>query len=274
MGDYSIIGGGGPFIQTGLTTSTLTGISVTANASANTKGGWVEMISAANNTDLIGNFSVFFRPNTGTQADFLVDIGLGEAGTEAVVIPNLYVHSNVADEGIGRFEIPLGLPTGVKISARCQASSGSAVIPVYIGMSGRSLAQSVPLHRVTAYGADTTNTDGVQVVRSTTPGNFGSWTEIVASTTNPIKGFVVGAHKDGISYADGRMLYEVGVGPSTERVIYSGMMITNNTTEAISDFFSPFIETGVASGQRLAIRAAASTNNADWDFNYVIYGVD
>lgn len=280
MGDYSIIGGGGPHLQTGLTASTLTGTSVTANASTNTKGGWTEFISAANNTEQIGNITVMFHPNTGTQADFLVDVGIGGSGVEEVVIPDLWIHTNNADEGIGKFDFPVSLPTNERISMRCQSSGSSAAIPAWIITSGRSLSQSVALQRVTAYGAATATTDGVPVARNTTPGTFGSWVEIVSSTTNPMKGFIVAAHKDGISWGasgDLRVMYEVAIGGSgseDDNIIYSGPLVTNNTTEGTSEFCSSFIPIGVAAGQRLAIHANGDVNNIDCDFDYVIYGVD
>jgi hypothetical protein len=275
VSDFSILGGGSSVKTYGFTSSTNTGVSVTASSTVNTKGSYVELVSAANNTTPINNmFSIGFDLVTGTQADFLVDIAIGGAGSEVVIIDNIWVKTNTIEATSGIFEALNEVPAGVRISARCQSNISSGVIPVYLMVSSRSLAQSSRPQRVTTYGANASTTDGVVVARAAV-GVFGSWVEITASTTNRIKGFIVASHRKGLSWSNGKITYEVGVGSAgNEEIIYAGHNISVNSSEMASDFFSPAILVAVAKGERLAIRALADVANVDFDASYTITGFD
>jgi hypothetical protein len=107
---------------------------------ANTKGAWVQVLAACP-IDADG-FLLGFANNTGSPCDFLVDIGIGGAGSEVVLIPDLYLRANVNDQLGEKMFVPMAIPAGTRIAARCQNNTGSGngpapqVIPVKTGMDG------------------------------------------------------------------------------------------------------------------------------------------
>jgi len=104
-----------------------TGTALTAGA-ANTKGSWVELIaSTANKTVYL---IVWARRSAGTPG--LIDIGIGAAASEVVLIPNISPES--AGDGFV-FEGPIRIAAGTRIAARYQNSTASdtGAIAIYLG---------------------------------------------------------------------------------------------------------------------------------------------
>lgn len=278
MSDFSLIGGGVDALSIGYDLAATQGAAVTSSSSADTMGSYVELVSAANNVNQTNLIVVVIGSEGGAStSEFLVDIALGEAASEIVVIPELYEKTNNDSAGIRQssYAFPIHIPSGVRISARCQSSLGSSsVIKVHAIRSNPSLSQGSALSIVDAIGSDTSTTSGVQVARSTANA-FGSWVEMIASTDNKYAGFIVSAIRIGVSWtANQRVTYEVAIGSAgNEIAIYSGGQIITQTNEIGLGHVSNFINAGIPAGVRLSIRAQSDLNNSDGDLDYVIYGV-
>ena len=278
MGDFSIIGGGANCLESGFDSTNVQGTAITAANSAHTKGSYVELLSAANNT-YSSDFIEVVVTNDSQLNDgaFLVDIAIGSAGNEEDIIPNLWCHASSTLGGLAvyKFPFPITMPPGVKIAARCQSSIADAVTHVHIIRHRKSLSQTPGLGRVTAIGVNTNDTSGVIVLR-TTAGTWGSWTEITSATAKPIKGFVVVGVKITDSWSQGSQLgFEVAVGSAdNEEAIYTGGTIQMNGPEGNAGPVTLFIPVQIAVGERIAIRAVGNLTNTDLDLDYVIYGVD
>jgi len=102
------------------------GTAVAAHASANTKGAWVEF-SASTPFDAAGFYLLWSLP--GTASTRLVDVGVGAAGSEVVVLSNLIVSGGGGFQR-GLFFVPLEDP-GRR--------------PLAVGNSPRRAAQNVEL---------------------------------------------------------------------------------------------------------------------------------
>ena len=275
MSDFSLIGGGSEYLSGGYDLANTVGTSVTSSATANTQGAWVELVSAANNTMQSDSLSVYMGSDGGiAQLNFLVNIGIGT--TETVICPDLYAQTASDSSGmkVFRYDFPLGIPAGQKISAQCSSNGSSGLIKVWIVRGYHALSQDSPLGIVTAYGANTGASSGTIVARSTA-NTFGSWVQLSASTAEEMRGFVVAAIRAQASWTTGqRIVYQVGIGSAgNEEVIFSGQEIATNAQEVGNGHISPFVAVQIASGQRVAIRAQSNAANADGDLDYVIYGV-
>jgi hypothetical protein len=238
-------------------------------------GAWVELLAAGSNVDSSERVHIYIHDPGGTiNALYHINIGIGGVGSEQIIIPSLYFNttSNGSTGTQWRYDFPLSIPSGVRISAQCQSSTASSVVGVHISRERASLSQSVGLNSIIDYGSNAADSSGTAVNRSTA-GVFGSWTEITAATTEVIKGFSVAACRFPNSWSNGSVTYEVGVGSSgNEETIYSGEIIHTDTLESSSALTSPFLSTSIASGERISIRAAGSAANGDFDLDYIIYG--
>jgi hypothetical protein len=123
-------------------TGTSTGTTITAG-SANVKGSYTQLGTSIG-FPWAGFFVMLGNPN-GTNRDFLVDIGVDPAGgsTFQVVVPDmLYGIGNV--DSVAYHHIPIPVPSGATIGARCQGSTGTATMAVSVAGYGGTLTHPAP----------------------------------------------------------------------------------------------------------------------------------
>jgi hypothetical protein len=273
MADFPILGGGISAISAGDDPANLRGTAITANASANTAGAWVVVLTAANNTEISEECVICLTTKSSTIGRHLTSVGIGTAPNEVVIIPNLYsVVAATNGDGYNYYQFPVIIPKGVDVSIRTQSDTANSVVYAHIVRIPKGTTGSTPATKVTAYGVDTATTGG-QIVTTTTAGTFGSWQQIVASTSDRIKGFVVGSFRDNTSWSQGSGMYEVGVGGATPETIFTGQGWATTGAETGSGFVSPYIPVNIATSQEIRIRAVSSITNTDMDNDYIIYGV-
>lgn len=270
MADFSTLGGVSQALQVGLDIAAVSGTTLTANVSANTKGAAVELLSAANNTVETNWVNVYIHASSGTVGAFLVDLMIG-AATESVIIADMqYFHDSTGTQrDLQIFSLPLYIPKGQRISARCQSVTGSNTCNIHIVRHEGGFLQK-PGATAQTIGAVTADSGGTLVTKGV--GAYGSWQEITASLPSPIKGFCISAQRGVNSWSHGSVTYEVGVGAATEQTIYSGHLVTLNASETSISGVSPFIPIAIPAGERIAIRSASSISNVDFDLDFIIYG--
>lgn len=106
----------------GVIAATTNGTTVTAHASVNTKGSWAE-ITASTTRAYKGLILTPGYTSTGTSPTFFLDVGIGSAGSEQVILENIYM-TRGADIGspVGLTVIPWDLPAGSRVAMRCQST--------------------------------------------------------------------------------------------------------------------------------------------------------
>lgn len=277
MGDFSLIGGSPRDIEYGFDATNVRGQSITAGA-ANVKGSYSDIVTAVNNTQG-GSFLrvIVDTDRVADAAEFLLDIALGPA-TETIIVNNLYLcrcPTVAAASELYVYDIPINIPTGVRVSARIQSTTASALAFVYIKVMGKSFKGQSGLGVVTTYGADTASSSGTQVAHGTA-GWGGSWVEITASTTLAMKGFFVARGRVPASWANGTFAMRLAVGGSGSEdsgIIYTADLAKSHANEGFGGGVSPFIPVSIPSGSRISIKVNAVANNTDFDFDFIVYGV-
>lgn len=261
----------------GVVAAASTGVVVASSASINTKGTWVEL-TAATARHGIGILVNLRRGHTAV-ADFLVDIGIGAAAAEIVIVPNLK-----ADSGTNTLTrsaplwIPIGIPAGTRISARCQSTISAAASRVQVTVVYGSMLTAPPLTRVTDYGTNTADSGAVSVDPGGSINTKGSWTQITASTTSPMRNLIVGignvANSTRTAYD---WLLDIGIGGSgSEIVILGDQHLEAHTSDDLMGptFIGP-IPCSIPAGTRLAARSQCSGADAtDRLCDVTIYGID
>jgi hypothetical protein len=105
------------------------GVTLTSG-NANVKGAWVELKSST--TNKVVAIVVCFM-NSSASSNFLIDIGVGGAGSEAVIIPDIFYHQGSASykaDGSAYGPLMIHIPAGSRIAARCQANGASKTVSI------------------------------------------------------------------------------------------------------------------------------------------------
>lgn len=269
MADFAL-GGVTKITQHGIIEADIKGTAITASATINTKGSYVELVSAVNNlTDSVAIDIGFDGESEVTMRSMLFDIAIGEAGSEVVVINNMYLSAQSV-VNYSTISIPLSIRSGVRISARMQSTVASSVGLIYIRLSAGDFKSNVGNGLVKSYGVTEATSRGTMVVGETT---YGAWTELTASTTKDIKGFFVCVSNVGGAWSGSSAFYDVGIGGAGgEIVVIDKVMTSQNSNECGTGLFSPYMGISIPAGTRIAIRALTNSN-IDFDMDYVFYGV-
>jgi hypothetical protein len=112
--------------------SSTTGTSISPSATANTKGSFAQLV-ASTAKDYSGLLVILNARGGTSLAIYAVDIAIGSSGNETVVVNNLMAQSALVQ--FAPLFIPMEIPAGTRISARCQstATSGAAIIILAAG---------------------------------------------------------------------------------------------------------------------------------------------
>jgi hypothetical protein len=244
------------------------GVTVTANATANTKGSWTQLIaSSSGNTSSIV-VSAAGVGATATNTATLLDIGIGASGSETVIIGDVAVGaSGSTGQGVNNsFGIPFKIASGTRISARIQsvvAGGKTASISAFLMDLGNY--DTAPTS-VDVIGADTANSKGISF-----SGASGSWNEAVASTSRNYRAVccVLSAHNSdmaGITIA-----WDVGIGASGSEVVFGNGRAAVGSNELLSNAtpYNYLFGTKIPAGSRLAVRHNIAANPDRYGFTLI-----
>lgn len=188
-----LLGGGGAIHEV-VGRSNSRGTTITANATAGNDGAYTQLIASTAN-DYFGLHVILQQGGTvGTIG--LVDIAIGGAGSEQVIVPDIPFVTFTANKRGGGFSfwLPIHVPKGSRIAARVHRSAvaSQAINICLIGHTNPSRYMPY-FHRATTYGTVLASARGTQVDPGGTANTLApaSPVELVASTTNPITAMFV-----------------------------------------------------------------------------------
>jgi len=235
-------------------------LTVTANASANTKGTYTELI-ASTAFATIGVLITIKRLSS-TLADCLVDIAVGAAGSEVVLVPNILFSSKSGLFPCGIFFVPLSVPAGTRVSARIQATTGSTTLTVGIHMIG---GEGLPtVQRCENWGAATADSGGVAVNPGAVADTKGVYSELIAASAFAVSWIVVciGNLINGTETTANYQL-DIAIGAAAaEQVLVPNLHFI---VDAAFDFGFPqffALPCSIPAGTRVAARSQSSTTDA------------
>lgn len=105
----------------GVDTSTTRGTSIDPGGVVQTKGSWSQLSSSINATRQVVLLLGQQRNAVMTTCTWMLDVGIGSAGNEQVVLPDLWVTANANTDALNPTVIgplPINLPAGVRLAAR------------------------------------------------------------------------------------------------------------------------------------------------------------
>lgn len=244
-------------------------IAPVSGGSAHTKGSWVE-VTAATTYDVFRVVMQTANSNaSGTNTAGLLDIGVGGAGSEVVVVPNLAVgYSSTGTSGtFPVWDLPLFIAKGSRVAVRWQSARTSQSLNTLwtlFGPTSTTRAVPRPAPFTWAYGPNTASSLGV----TCTPGAAnakGAWSQLAAATDGPVAAIAVGVQGAGISAMQGgTVLVDIGAGAAgSEVVILPNLSFMTTTQELVArNHLLTTYPVDLPAGVRLAARVSNSGGNS------------
>jgi hypothetical protein len=237
----------------GVSTVTSRGTLVTAGTPASTKGSYSEIV-AATTFAAQGIWVVINRGSA--SAAVLVDIAVGAAASEQVIISDIYVRPR----GSGLFNscplyLPLAIPEGSRISARSQSSTAATTVDVSVILVRGGRGFCPVSSNVFPIGSAGANSPGLSsgVVSANTKI---SYVEMTSSLARDINYLVVGLHS--VCSATCGNLYDIAIGGSgSEQIIMANMPDGSHSSIQVNRY--SLIPCRLPAGTRIAMRGQSSS---------------
>jgi len=231
-------------------------ISVTGSSTIHTKGAWTQLVSSTASQSALAILSFGNVGAASTNTSTLVDIGVGGAGSESVVIPNIAVGGYVNGPVIW---VPIRIPAGSRVAARCQSLVSSKAISVRIYLFSHTDSARCPTS-VNAIGADTATSAGVAL-----SGASGSWTEIAAATAADFQALTLVPSSSATAGNNGNWRLSLGIGAAGSEIELMNL-VANQTANPLvqapsgDNFAATPAGLFVPTGTRIAVRHNITSN--------------
>lgn len=239
----------------------------TYGTTAHTKGAWVQVHSSTPSASSLLYFGSAQIGVSSTDTSTLVDIGVGAAGSETVIVPNLAIGGWQQGANV---LIPVAIPSGSRVAVRLQGSRTSPTAP--------SGGNSVALTNSLDYALTPTSVDvlGINTATSSATaltGASGSWTEITASTAKDYQTVIIVPSTSSTVTSNITVVMTLGIGASGSEVAISSLQNRYNaSTQWLNNFNQPLWFSGpVPAGSRLSVRHDIASNPGR--YNVCLIGV-
>lgn len=261
--------------ETTYTPSAQDGVTVTGSGTAHTKGSYSQLIAST----LKPAYGLIVKmtgvSSSGDDTAMLLDIAIGAASSEIIIAPDLNAYGadgTSSAYGGKYFYVPIFIPAGSRLSARCASVVTSATVGVDVWplFGGALYTHAGPIN---AYGVVSGSSRGTDI----TPGSdaWGSWTQIVASTLRDHRLFFFGygaAGDTSITSSSLPMGIQLAVGAAASEVLIGeALFMSFRTNEVAGAPYPNLIHTPIPSGTRLAVRMFGSSGTEARDV--IVYGV-
>lgn len=256
------------------TTSTVT---VTASASTHTKGAFTTLIAstsfAADAVQL-----VIAAMNDGADRRYVFDLAIGGAGSEVVIVPDLFVATTSNGPLVTRaMLLPMAIPAGSRLSARtqCNVGSNSLFLSAQIIAGDAATVFTLGSAAAASYGQTLASTRGTTIDPGASAGTKGAYVEITPATSSGQDARWMLVHLNQVNNilpasADVRIDIATG-GSGSETIIWPDLPASTRVNAPGIWPAQYFLPVAIPSGTRIAIRAQSSITDAtDRVFDVVV----
>lgn len=216
---------------------------------AHSKGTFSQLV-ASTPFDAQGILLGVYKIGTSGDYYFLLDVAVGAAGYEVVIIPNVIL-GRFTDQTYPLIYLPIPIPAGTRIAARCQSDATGMSIFAGVGLLAQGFLPSQPLGGVvSACGAELGTSRGTLITSGET-GVKGSWAQLTANTPHPCQHVLVLAGRNGTEACGG--LLDIGIGEEgSEAVLLPDLAYWGGAGNGIIPVVS--VPCQIPAGVRLAAR--------------------
>lgn len=248
------------------------GTTVTSGA-ANTKGSFAQLISSAS-FDVWG-FTIGIVNNSLNNAvrNWLIDIAVGGAGSEQVIVSNLLATATASAQSIlggpVLYWFPIFIPKGVRISCRAQCSNAATTLSAAIFLQGGPQSPPWPVFvGADGIGINVSTSSGTPLTAGST-GTESAWTSVGSATSKQYFAIQPMVQTD-TNIAMNNLTYHVEWGWSSttmgERFFITGNIeVVSSLIPMIPDFaFVPL-------GTQLQVRAECNSTGESLQYGLIGY---
>jgi hypothetical protein len=246
---------------------------------ANTKDTtWTTLIASTSFDAQLALVHIQGSSLSSTNTATLIDIGIGAAASETVLIPDLLAGYSPPPAALGGFPrhaiFPLYIPAGSRLSARAQSVRTTGSTKVWIELLGGAHGPDWWCgEQVIAYGITAASSIGTNVTQGGTSSE-GSWTSI-GTTSQDHKAliFLVHGSNTDTTMQTSAQNWDVGIDTTSTAILAQDFLSMSGTAESIGQhgIWMP-IYADVPSGSVLAVRGSASVASPDV-LDVALYGV-
>lgn len=240
------------------------------------KGPWVQF-TASTPTDTTW-VAIAAQTHTSGGVAFAIDISIGAAGSEMVVVSNLNMSGNPSRGE--RFFFPFMIPAGTRIAGRMSSDGLGDGMNVHLETYQDQFSSVGVGSAIDTYGFSNAINLGIAVDPGATANTKGAYTQITASLTNDIAGFMIQLDGQGSTSGVGGAtiwLIDIAVGAVGSEVVILPNLYQLGYVAGGVLFFIPmaaYMPMQIGAGTRISARAQCSTAAAtDRGFGITFYGV-
>jgi hypothetical protein len=236
-------------------------VTLTGGATAHTKGSYTQLI-ASTAADAYGLW-LWARGVSVSAGDgrCLIDVAVGPSGSERIILPDL--NFGAAPSGGVQYLprqmfVPIHIPAGSRIAARCQRETASGTVTIGWALDEQPAWPGGVGVLGTSYGIDAANSRGVIITAGN--GAYGSWQQIVASTSDAHRWWWPGIDCGGDTTQSATATFvQLGVGAAGSEVVLGTWVFRATAAE---DLQGPYVPTPVYKPLPAGVRIAARASNA------------
>lgn len=239
-------------------TSAFVGTTVTSGL-VNVKGAYpATPISASTPHDAQG-ILLFNTAKSVSAADYLVDIALGAAGSERIVIPNLLWAAGSSSAILRSYFLPLNIPAGSRLNARAQCSTASGTITLAAAIVQASFGGFSSFDRFVDLGA-VLATSGGTVLTNPGAAGWGAWVQLSASVPEDLRWLMLAAGDNKIATRTATQLHawQAGIGAAAAENPLTLPKTAGPSSTSLGIAFQTGFPYQVDAGQRLSARYGSS----------------
>jgi hypothetical protein len=251
----------GPQVVETFAVGTTDTVTVTGGATAHTKGAYTQLIASTAN-DAYGLW-LWARGTAVNAGDgrCLIDIAVGPAGSESVVLPDLNFAAASANATQPRLMfIPIYIPKGSRVAARCQRETASGTVSLGWLLEEQPMWPGTVGQVGTSYGVDAANSRGVII--TTGNGAYAAWQQVVASTSARHRWWWPGVDAGGDTTQSAVVCFvQLGAGAAGAEVpIGTWLFRWNGSEECAGPLNLHPVYNPLPAGVRIAARASNGAN--------------
>ena len=236
--------------------------SIFSSATAHIKGAWVELIAA---TAFDADYCHVDTVTANAKGAYLLDIGIGAAASEVVLIPDFIIDCGDGGTNHQRTTYPLSIPAGSRLSGRLQGSVGNKNHLVAMEVYAQSARPA--LGRVEAVGVISSgDTSHTKITPSATAHIKGAWVEMVAASTFDSKEAILFFGRGNIARSNMSYFVDIAIGAAASEVVIIENIRVESVSSSPDTIYPQYIghfPFEIPAGTRIAARcqAAAASQN-------------
>jgi hypothetical protein len=235
--------------------------SVARTGGANVKGAYAQLIAATGFAYTAITLQMYAGGGGGSC--YLVDLAIGAAGQEQMIVPNILLDSmRTINMGAISITLPIAIPAGARVAARLQEVGGSGTRSVQMALVGRAGGSNTPQPTAgdaVTYGANMATSNGTLVDQGAVANTFGAFVELTSGTTrdHSFMAIVLGTNQQ-TNNGSGELNLQLAIGPAGAEVPIAEFRTVGTALGTRLVIMNFDIAAQVPAGTRLSMRAKST----------------